>query len=117
MEKRNCSGVGQTSGLPVHGASGSVDLTASTSGPEARTTGRPEVCPTIRPEQLPPFNEAELQRDNHDNLTQFSVGMISNLGYASGKADVNWVPICPIWSRFVHYYGEGGPSLVGNWRN
>jgi hypothetical protein len=43
---------GQTSGLPVHGASGSVSLTASKSGPEARTTGRPEVCPTIRPEQL-----------------------------------------------------------------
>jgi hypothetical protein len=27
--ERNCSGVGQTSGLPVHGASGSVNLMAA----------------------------------------------------------------------------------------
>jgi hypothetical protein len=40
----NCSGrsVGQTSGLPVHGASGSVDLMASrlrARGPANRQTG------------------------------------------------------------------------------
>jgi len=42
----NGSCVGQTSGLPVRGASGSTAEAASQCGPEARVTGRLEVCPT-----------------------------------------------------------------------
>ena len=52
LDRGNRSGVGQTSGLPVHGVSDSVFLLASNAGPEARPTGRPEVCPTLGPEQL-----------------------------------------------------------------
>jgi hypothetical protein len=46
---RNCLGVGQTSDLPVHGASGSVPLVASklrARGPANRQTGGLPHAPT-----------------------------------------------------------------------